>query len=74
MTKKTAVIVLWVVSLLVAVSWVRAQDLPATHVIYLGSQDVAVVVNPSPNRDGALTGRLVIKRDGKLLPVILEGR
>jgi hypothetical protein len=76
MSRKSLIVVVvaWVVSLVGVGAWVTAQELPQTQVIYLGDQNLIVVVGDKPDKTGAIEGRLLVKRDGKFVPVVLKAQ
>jgi hypothetical protein len=72
--KSIAIIaVAWMLSLVGFGAWVTAQEAPRTDIIYLGDQNVMVVVGGHLDANGALVGKLMVKRDGKFVPVVAEG-
>jgi hypothetical protein len=76
MKKKSIVIVAvaWLLSLVGLGAWVTAQEAPKTNIIYLGDQNLMVVVGEYPDANGVLTGQLMVKRDGQFVPVVLKSR
>lgn len=63
MRRKSIVLiaVVWVLSLVGLGAWVTAQEAPRTDIIYLGDQNLMVVVGGHPDGNGALVGQLMVK-------------
>jgi hypothetical protein len=77
MNRKSLVVVAiaWALSLLGLGVWVRAQDTPKTKFFYLDNQqNVMFAVGDHPDSGGSLTGQLLVRVDGKFVPVVLKAR